>query len=135
MTIDAKTVLVVDDDNAVRRATCRILMRAGYSVLEARNGHEALATHEDHGAVDMLLTDVVMPKMSGDELIVQLLERQPDLKCAYMTGYATKRMVEGTGDHVCLPKPFRDTRLLLLVRRVLDSAEVPMSMRSEARAS
>jgi two-component system cell cycle sensor histidine kinase/response regulator CckA len=120
-----ESVLVVDDDDAVRRAICRILADSGYVVHEARNGKDAVLEHQRCGGrVDLLLTDVVMPVMSGDELAQQLRTRQPDLRVIYTTGYATTTVIERTSERearVVLPKPFREERLLGLVREVLEA--------------
>jgi nitrogen-specific signal transduction histidine kinase/ActR/RegA family two-component response regulator len=124
-----ETILVVDDDDAVRRAVCRILAAAGYGVLEARGGREALLVHQRHGvALDLLLTDVVMPAMSGEELAVKMRKRQPQLPIVFMTGYATKAVVAraaGLTNTALLPKPFREAKLLSLVRSVFDSVGEP----------
>jgi CheY-like chemotaxis protein len=118
------TVLVVDDDDAVRRAICRILSAEGYAVREARNGEDALAEHARRdGSIDLLLTDVVMPGMSGEELAAAVVERQPTIKVAYITGYATTTVITRSSEsenRIVLPKPFRQERLLSLVREVLD---------------
>jgi len=119
-----ESVLVVEDDDAVRRATLRFLVRAGYRVAEARTGEEALDEHGKRKRFDLLLADVVMPGMSGGELAERLQERQPDLKVIYMTGYATQAKLDrlgAEGDRALLPKPFREQRLLALVRTVLDT--------------
>ena len=118
-------VLVIDDDDAVRRSICRILNRAGYELIEARNAYEALNQAEEHqGSVQLALTDLGLPGMAGDELADQLREKYPSLRIAYMTGYATRQMLpqnNAMGTGALLPKPFSDTRLLELVRSVLDA--------------
>ena len=122
-----ESVLVVDDDDAVRRAICRILRDEGYSVSEARNGKDAVAEYDQlEEKLDLLLTDVVMPRMSGEELAELLRDRQPNLRVIYTTGYATTTVVERRGkrDHrVVLPKPFREERLLQVVRETLEAGE------------
>ena len=104
------TVLVVEDEDAVRRLTKRILERQGYDVLEARDGRHALelaAAHE--GAIDLLLTDMVMPEMNGRALAEELCAARPSLRVLYMSGYTDDDIVRrgmlgpGTG---FLEKPF-----------------------------
>jgi PleD family two-component response regulator len=80
-----ETILVVEDEPAVRRLTCRILTRGGYRVLEAADGPRALDTWDAHaGEIDLLLTDVVMPGMSGKELAERL-----GIEPVFMSGYTT----------------------------------------------
>ena len=83
-----ETVLVVEDEDGLRALTERILRNAGYTVLTAENGGDALALFEKHGGkVDLLVTDVVMPQMSGREIAEQLARVNPALKVLYMSGY------------------------------------------------
>ncbi|HEV8551438.1 MAG TPA: PAS domain-containing protein, partial [Polyangiaceae bacterium] len=83
-----ETVLVAEDDDQVRAVVRRVLSRAGYRVIEARSGGEALALAERHGdAIDLLLTDVVMPEMGGPELGSALKTKRPELRLLYMSGY------------------------------------------------
>lgn len=82
------TILVVEDETDVRELVADILTATGYRVLSASNGAEALQHCAHHtGAIDLLLTDVVMPGMSGHELAVQMLRRWPQVKVLYMSGY------------------------------------------------
>lgn len=83
-----KTVLLVDDDESMRRVTRRILARNGFRVLEAEHGADALrvaAAHE--GDIDLLVTDILMPGIRGPELVAELMVRSPDLRVLYMSGY------------------------------------------------
>lgn len=126
-------ILVVDDDDALRRAACRMLLKAGYEPLEARSGTEALETWHKTRDVALLLTDMVMPSMTGTELTKRLLAKQPNLRVVYMTGYAvtdTPGGAAGVG-HRILPKPFRERRLLKIVHDALHDA----ASRSSAQAS
>lgn len=119
--VTGETVLVVEDEVAVRSACRRILERAGFNVLEASNGANALAETTDH--VDLLLTDVIMPGgVSGKELAENLQREHPDLKVVFMSGYnadviATRGILE-TGISV-IEKPFTTSDLLNKVREVL----------------
>lgn len=121
----AETVLVLEDDAPVRGLTARILRGRGYTVLEARDGHEALHLAERcDGRIDLLLTDVVMPGMSGPELARQLERVQPELRVLYISGYADDAIVQrGVLDHGVhfLQKPFTLRRLSQKVREALDS--------------
>jgi PAS domain S-box-containing protein len=129
------TILVVDDDDAFRRGVHRILTRVGYNLLEARGGAEAVELHaKSSTGVDLLLTDLVMPGMSGEELANALRARQPSLKVIYMTGYASKALAAPAGEEgpaSILPKPFRENRLLALVREVLDANRTPTAAARE----
>ena len=119
-----ETVLVVEDEVAVRRAAERILSRAGYQVLAAANGGEALLLCERHdGTIDLLLTDVVMPQMSGRELAERLAEIRPGLRTLYMSGYTDNAIVHhGVLDPGTrfISKPFSVADLTRKVREVLD---------------
>jgi len=101
------------------------LMRHGYQVILARNGQEALKAYRDLGAkVELLITDVVMPVMSGKELADELTRLQPGLRVIYMTGYPDERISRlGVleGDVNVLQKPFDRFALLNKVREVIDA--------------
>jgi PAS domain S-box-containing protein len=121
-----ETVLVVEDNDAVREVAVAALEAQGYRVLQAASGAEALQLVEDmEEPVHLLLTDVVMPGMSGAALAQQLQERYPHLKVLYTSGYTQNVIVhhgvleEGIA---FLPKPYRPADLAHRVREVLDSA-------------
>ena len=119
-----ETILVVEDEDAVRNAARRILERAGYTVLTAANGAEALRAAELHQAeIHLLLTDVVMPQMSGGILAERLVKQRPGIKVLFMSGYPDTAI----GHHGVLDvgtkfiaKPFIAADLPLKVREVLD---------------
>lgn len=127
---NGESILVVDDDVGVRKALCRILRSAGYGVVTAENGDRALAEHQRLGArFDLVITDILMPGQSGEELVAQLRCRQPDLKTIFVTGYATMPVVERGQEReqrAVLPKPFDQRRLLAIVREVLDFGDEPL---------
>jgi len=119
-----ETVLVAEDDGDVRSLVVQILKKQGYKVMEAANGEEAFMICEKHeGAIDLLVTDVVMPVMSGRELTDRLLLLQPKIKILYMSGYTDDAVVrhgvleEGVN---FFQKPFSMEALVLKVREVLD---------------
>jgi two-component system, cell cycle sensor histidine kinase and response regulator CckA len=119
----SETILLVDDEEGVRKLVVAVLKSNGYDVVEAANGVSALAAYEKNGhKVDMVLTDVVMPQMNGFELGKQLAERAPGLKILYMSGYRDNAIGAG-GDvpRAFLHKPFTPDVLLTKVREVLDT--------------
>jgi CheY-like chemotaxis protein len=86
---DAATVLVVEDEGAVRRIVRRLLEQRGYRVLEATNGGEALDLFERHWpTIRLLVTDIMMPGVDGRELVVRLRQRAPALRVLFMSGYS-----------------------------------------------
>ncbi len=122
----AETVLVVEDEPAVRTIAQRILKAAGYHVLVAASGVEALALSAAHaGAIAILVTDVVMPGMNGKQLADRLVQTRPDTKVLFMSGYADEALGERgvrSGSLQLLDKPFTSDGLTRKVRRVLDGA-------------
>jgi two-component system, cell cycle sensor histidine kinase and response regulator CckA len=118
----SETILLVDDEEGVRKLVQAVLESNGYHVLEAANGGAAVAVYEKNGhKIDLVLTDIVMPQMTGFELGRQLAERTPGLKILYMSGY---RDHSGSAPvRAFLQKPFTPDALLAKVREVLDSAE------------
>lgn len=121
-----KTVLVVDDEPSVLRVASKVLRRDGYEILEALGGEEALRVANEHdGAIDLLLTDVVMPGLGGRELGERFREAHPDTALLFMSGY-TEDEVLLQGIRVAevnyISKPFTVAGLREKVREVLDSA-------------
>ena len=119
----SETVLVVEDESAVRSLTRMILERSGYHVLEAANAREALTIFENlDRPLDLLLSDVVMPRMSGPHLAAQMQERQPDLKVLFISGHADETIVQHgvlMPDTELLVKPFSVKELLVRVQGVV----------------
>ena len=114
-----ETILLVEDEPAVRQLFSQALTRAGYSVFEARNGQEAMKVFDEHGdAIDLLLTDMRMPYMGGAELAHHLRARRGTLKLLCISGYPGS-IVEGIETDF-LAKPFSRDDLLKKVREVLD---------------
>lgn len=112
----AGTILLVEDDEAVRRLACHVLDERGYRVLEADSGPAALELADRHeGAIDLLLTDVMMPRMDGRELFERLAVRQPGLRAVFMSGYAEIELTRGR----FLAKPFAADELVAAVHEAL----------------
>lgn len=114
-----ETILLVEDEPAVRQLFAQALTRSGYSVYEARNGQEAMKLFAEHGEkIDMLLTDMRMPYMGGAELAHHLRGRRRTLKLLCISGYPGSLDPELAADF--LAKPFSRDDLLRKVREVLD---------------
>ena len=124
-------VMVVDDEEGVRKLARRALELAGFRVIEARDGMEALALIDDAGPVDLLCADMNMPNLSGDEMARQFRLRQPDLKVLYVSGYVDslfeKRHTLWQGE-AFLEKPFTSKGLLQAVSLLLyGQTDLPLS--------
>jgi signal transduction histidine kinase len=121
-----ETILIVEDDHAVMRATVATLKNGGYAVLTAANGDEACRLVQRHsGDIDLVLSDVVMPQLGGPELAEFLATARPDTPIIFMTGYSDYPIVTENGDNRiakrrAIMKPFRPNELLSIVREVLD---------------
>jgi CheY-like chemotaxis protein len=119
-----ETVLLVEDEEAVRALVCEMLELAGYSVLSAdRPSAAQQICRTESGAIDLLLTDVIMPELTGPRLAADLVRLRPNLKVLYMSGYADDAVgrdgVLEPGTHL-IAKPFTRQSLLQKVREVLD---------------
>jgi PAS domain S-box-containing protein len=121
----SETILLVEDEASLNTLAQTILRRLGYTVLAAESGSQALELWaQSKGRVDLLLTDVIMPQMSGSELAHQLRGKKPQLKILFMSGY-TNDMIEShgvlNGETGFLQKPFTSEKLGRTVREVLDA--------------
>ena len=125
LTGGTETILVVEDEAALLKVAERVLGAAGYKVLLAANGDQALQVSAEHaGAIDLLLTDVVMPRMNGRVLAERLLLTRVGLKVIYMSGYTDNAIVHhgvlDAGTHF-INKPIGAEELTRKIREVLDS--------------
>ncbi|HVX67865.1 MAG TPA: PAS domain S-box protein [Bryobacteraceae bacterium] len=123
-----ETILLVENDAGVRAFTSQVLGRYGYQVLQASNGSEALAIAEDPSrGIDLLLSDVLMPLMSGQELARRLAAGRPGIKAVYMNAHSDAAIAYlGLDlDVPLVPKPFDPATLARTIREVLDSTERP----------
>jgi two-component system, cell cycle sensor histidine kinase and response regulator CckA len=121
------TVLLVEDEDAVRRLASRVLVRAGYVVLTAASADAAMeiAAHFE-GTIDLLLTDVVMPGRSGRELAEELMPLHPEMRLLYASGYTEDAIIRhgvSSQQTAFLEKPFTPNALLRKVRQVLDAPQ------------
>ncbi len=129
-----ETILVVDDEPSIRNLIGRVLEHQGYHVLQACSGQEALSVAADHrGRIDLLVTDVVMPRMDGFTLGERLVELRPDTQVLFISGHANLSVaapegLEGGGQAFLL-KPFTHDRLLRTIRERLDTAPAQPSAR------
>jgi two-component system cell cycle sensor histidine kinase/response regulator CckA len=120
-----ETILVVEDEEEVRKLTARILRKQGYNVLEASQGKEAFSLcEEQEGPIHLMVTDVVMPEMPGAELAKRFTQFYPEIKVLYMSGYTLDRVAIGHGNLEkgieFIQKPFTIDRLAKKIREVLD---------------
>jgi two-component system, cell cycle sensor histidine kinase and response regulator CckA len=116
------SVLVVDDEEPVRKFVDRVMREAGYSTVQAGDGVEALEVASKTGTVDILVTDVMMPHMLGDELARRLRQSEPGLKVLYLTGYSDRLFKEKVtlwADEAYLDKPCSVKGLLQAVSLLL----------------
>ncbi len=121
--VTGRTILVVEDEPGVRRLTERILGGSGFRVLSAPDGVAALDIIEDADqAIDLLLTDVVMPGMSGRDLRDVVRDARPSLPVLFMSGYTSGILDDDYGDHDLLEKPFTRASLLEAVASALGDA-------------
>lgn len=119
-----ETVLLVEDERAIRQLLERALVKRGYTVLAATDGKDALAVADEaQDRFDLLVSDVIMPRMGGPELVRRLRERLPGLRALLMSGYTAEAVPDiGQLDVAFLGKPFTPDELCVRVREVLDGA-------------
>jgi two-component system, cell cycle sensor histidine kinase and response regulator CckA len=117
------TILLVEDEEGLRSLNARGLRSRGYSVIEASNGVEALgALEEKNGAVDLVVSDVVMPEMDGPTLLKMMRGRNPDLKIIFVSGYAEdafEKSLPKNQQFAFLPKPFTLSQLVAAVKETM----------------
>jgi two-component system cell cycle sensor histidine kinase/response regulator CckA len=117
------TILLVEDEEGLRSLNARGLRSRGYSVIEASNGIEALeALEEENGAVDLVVSDVVMPEMDGPTLLKMMRGRNPDLKIIFVSGYAEDAFEKSLPENqqfAFLPKPFTLSQLVAAVKETM----------------
>jgi CheY-like chemotaxis protein len=127
--VGAETLLLVEDEATVRELVLELLQREGYTVLVAAHGEEALAVAARHaGVIHMLVTDVVMPGMSGGELASRFQAERPDARVLYISGYSDDAIVRAgvsRADSAFLQKPFSYEAFAAKVREVLDRPTTP----------
>jgi CheY-like chemotaxis protein len=120
----AETILIVEDELSVQHMMKRILKDQGYNVLTAVNGTEALRYLERDKHIDMVITDVIMPKMGGWELSEEILKKMPGMPIMFMSGYTEDLTVNdkiAKTNRTFLSKPFTPRELLGRVRKILDA--------------
>jgi CheY-like chemotaxis protein len=119
--VGTATILFVEDEEFVREVTCEVLRSAGYTVLAAKDAGEALRIYDrNSGAVELLLTDIVLRGENGRELAGRLRRENPALKVLFVTGYAEQMGLNLGEREQCLAKPFSTEVLLRNVRQLLD---------------
>ena len=126
------TILIVEDEEAVRHLARRVLVAHGFRVIEASNGEDALQVWKQHSSeIDVLVTDVVMPKMGGQALVDRLRSERPDLAVVFCSGYSDNMLMPMRGDDVrtaFLAKPFTLNGLVERVSRLTATAKRPASV-------
>src|SRR5207344_850485 len=117
------TILLVEDEDGLRSLNARGLRSRGYSVIEAANGIEAMeALEEKDGAVDLVVSDVVMPEMDGPTLLKEMRARNPDLRVIFVSGYAEDAFEKSLPENQqfsFLPKPFTLSQLVAAVKETM----------------
>jgi two-component system, cell cycle sensor histidine kinase and response regulator CckA len=122
---DRETILLVEDEEGVRKLTTSMLQRSGFRILTARNGEEALALcRRESGAIQIVLTDMVMPQMSGPQLAATIKAQYPEMKFVFMSGFSEHATVNQTvldPDAAFVSKPFTAAGLVAKLHEVLGS--------------
>ncbi len=120
----AETILLVEDDEAVRRMTARVLRARGYQVVEACDGEQGLAAFRtgDSGRLSLVITDLVMPRMGGQKMADEILRARPDARILFVTGYTDDAALrQGERGRAVLRKPYALDELVRKVREILDA--------------
>jgi DNA-binding response OmpR family regulator len=119
-------ILVADDDVMIRNLVTLMMQREGHSVLSAADGHEGLELSRQYaGRIDLLVTDVDMPRMNGTDLCGHLKEERPGIKILVMSGADMREIVSQNADLAFLPKPFDGQVLKARVRAILEAPTQP----------
>ncbi len=126
----SETILVLEDETALRNLIRQVLVSRGYTVLDTGDPTEAIRICERGGTIALLVTDVIMPKMSGPQVVERVIKLRPDMKILYTSGYTAKALVQhgvgqaGIGQNgiAFFAKPFAPEALAAKVREVLDSS-------------
>jgi len=120
----SESILIVEDETAVRTMIAKTLLRFGYTVMEAENGVEGVKKlHQLESPIDLILTDVIMPKMNGPEFINEATTLYPNISVLYMSGYAEQTMFKDgqqSPDIHFISKPFQPKKLVRTIRNILD---------------
>jgi len=125
--VGVETILVAEDQPDLRWMICQFLQELGYSVLEAKDGGDAIALAEQYkGTIDVLLTDIVMPHVRGSEVARRLSASRPDMRIIFMSGYTEGEFGAGPGEDrgaktTILQKPFELSALAVKIREVLEA--------------
>ena len=118
-----ETILLVEDDESLRKLTTSILNRHGFRVIAARNAAEAIEQcRSAEGAIDVVLTDLVMPQMSGQQLAEEIQQRYPDLRMVFMSGYTEHKLVNQITLNpavLFVSKPFTSATLIATLQKAL----------------
>lgn len=123
----SETILLVEDDQVVRELVQEVLQSHGYTVLTAADGREALTISEARSdRIDLVLTDVMMPHMTGPELAKRLQPKRPDMRVVFMSGYTDQLRVLFDSNAAFIQKPFRTVDLIDKIRKTLDSPAARM---------
>jgi two-component system, cell cycle sensor histidine kinase and response regulator CckA len=132
----SETILIVEDEDAVRSPACEFLRSCGYTVLEARDGREAISVAKNYNrTIHLMVTDVVMPHMGGGQAALELCTQRPELKVLYVSGYANPTLLQhGVSDlePMFLQKPFT---LRELARKIRQALSMPRSSNATAMSS
>jgi two-component system, cell cycle sensor histidine kinase and response regulator CckA len=116
-----ETILLAEDEEGVRQYVSELLMRRGFEVLQAANGSEALELARGYsGQIHLLLTDAVMPQMSGPDLADQFAQARPGVPVLFMSGYSDRLLQPKGMDSTLIQKPFTATALITSIRSLLD---------------